>query len=282
METKNEFITRVDNVSVQKGNTAVLDDISFQLQKGDHLAITGPSGSGKTTLGLALAGKIFYKGKIEFADAIQQNIVWVEQQHHFKNRFNTTDLYYQQRFNSYDSEETQTVLESLQGNSGDVEMVLRRMRIEYLRNKPLIQLSNGENKKMQIAAALLLQPSVLIMDQPFIGLDTETRKYLQDLLDELVQQGIGIILITTPDEIPACVTKVMVLEKGKLISVDSRDKFLENFSNQKKAIKPSSINREKLEELSSSAFEDFRFAIRMNNINVQYGERKYYRALIGK
>jgi molybdate transport system ATP-binding protein len=275
MDTKDEFVVRVKNISVNRSGRLILDEISFILHIGEHLAITGVSGSGKSTLGLVLAGKIFHKGEIEYTPSVSNSIVWTEQQHHFKNRYNISDLYYQQRFNSYDSEETQTVIGSLVASDGETGKVLQMLGIEYLRDKPLIQLSNGENKKLQVAQALLLQPSVLIMDQPFIGLDAVTRSYMHDLINALANQGILIILITSVDEMPDCISKVITLDKGNIKSIESRKDFLENHPKQDRyVINTVMADKAKLEKHSSAQDENFEYAIRMKNVNVQYGEKR--------
>lgn len=273
MDGNNDLILRVERLSVNRAGRSVLKDISLNIKKGDHLAVIGGSGSGKTTFGLALSGQIFYKGEIKFAPAFQQNIIWVEQQHHFKNLSNTTDLYYQQRFNSYDSEQTQTVEGALYEFGNGLKMILKIMKIEYLEKKPLIQLSNGENKKLQIAKALLSGPDVLIMDQPFIGLDTETRTHLHSLINKLASQGILIILITTPDEIPECITKILFLEGGKVNAIESRHDFDKNFSLQKRAV-AGRKKEELLKIVSGFTKENFNCAIRMRNVNVKYGEKQ--------
>lgn len=274
------FILRAEKLTVHKGTLPILQDISFLLRQGDHLAVTGASGSGKTTLGLALAGKIFYKGEIHISPALRQNITWVEQQHHFKNNFNTSDLYYQQRFNSYDSEETKTARQALTGNDKNIDAVLETMKISYLAEKPLIQLSNGENKKLQIAGALLSDPSVLIFDQPFVGLDKETRAYLHDLMNKLANQNILIILITTPDEIPVCITKVLRLEKGRVTTIEKRKTFLEKHFRQAGKEKESIADVEKRKALCANLQPGaFHYAIRMKNVNVQYEEKKILMAI---
>ena len=270
-----KIMMKVDGITIDRAGKSILQDISFVLCKGDHLAITGLSGSGKTNLALALAGKVFYKGEIHFPPAINHNIVWIEQQHHFKNLSNTNDLYYQQRFNSYDSEKTKTVEESLLENGDDIEEVLRILKIEDLKNKPLIQLSNGENKKLQIAKALLLQPSILIMDQPFIGLDTETREYLHSFFNKLAEQDILIVLTTSPDEIPGCISKVLSLDKGKIKTLETRKDFIKNHSLRESMSRHSGISRIELKKNSSfNPAGDFKYAIKMMNVNVQYGEKK--------
>ena len=105
----------------QQGNT-MLDAVSFQLKANDHLAIIGSSGSGKTTLIKALSGKIFFQGSIEFSSE-KPSINFVEQHYHFKNHSNTNDFYYQQRYNSFDSNDALTVIEELQTVTGDEEKI---------------------------------------------------------------------------------------------------------------------------------------------------------------
>lgn len=275
----NDQILRVQDLVVTKASKPVLNNISFSLNSSDHLAITGPSGSGKTTLALALAGRMFYKGEIHFSENLQQHIVWIEQQHHFKNLSNTTDLYYQQRFNSYDSEDSHTVKEEL-GDGPEVFEVMRTMNITHLADKPLIQLSNGENKKMQIAEALLARPAVLIMDQPFTGLDIATRKDLHQLVDQLAARNILIILITTPDEIPACITKVLSLEEGSIKTVGAADEFRENYSVAKNSVEHIDFDDILRKRLSTNHPNyEFGTAIRMKNVNVSYGDKKILQQL---
>jgi molybdate transport system ATP-binding protein len=76
------------------------------------LLITGSSGSGKTTLARAIAGKIFYKGSVTFKED-QPKIIFVEQHYFFKSLSNTNDFYYQQRYNSFDSDDALTVAQEL-------------------------------------------------------------------------------------------------------------------------------------------------------------------------
>ena len=83
-----------EKIIVKRGGSFLLNNISFEIPVNGHLAITGSSGSGKTTLGLVLADRMFYQGEMKLSEEKKRKKVWVEQQHHFKNRFNTSDLYY--------------------------------------------------------------------------------------------------------------------------------------------------------------------------------------------
>jgi molybdate transport system ATP-binding protein len=273
LDTTSTCILKVENVTVNRSGRNVLNGISFLLNKNENLAVVGPSGSGKTMLGLALAQKIFYKGSIHFSDG-SKKISWVEQQHHFKTIQNTTDLYYQQRYNSYDTEATQTVSESLGIISKEANDLFREMKIEYLKDERLIQLSNGENKKLQLLKAQLGNPSVMILDQPFTGLDKETRTYLNRQINTISDRGIIIILITTPDEIPGCISKVALLENGELKAFDKVDDFRKNnIAATKFPEKKYDTNKLKgLLSIRSTSLESPAI-IEMKNVSVQYDEK---------
>src|SRR5262249_11658137 len=148
----------------------------------------------------------YHTGEIRFAAPTVMAIV--EQQHRFRNLPGSTDLYYQQRFNSSDADQTITVQQELAEQAGWPAGGLTRENLDQKRmewmdhlhifpllNKPLVQLSNGENKRVQLAIALLEGPDLLIMDHPFLGLDTEGRDLLHRIINGLTASGIHILLI---------------------------------------------------------------------------------------
>ena len=270
----NNKILKVENVTIERNHRLLLDNVNFTLDKNESLAIIGPSGSGKTTLCLALSGKIFYRGKIIYS-ANESSIAWIEQQHHFKNLQNTNDLYYQQRFNSYDTEETENVGQSLGVLSAEMNSLIKEMGIEYLLREKLIQLSNGENKKLQLLKARFENPGIMILDQPFIGLDKEGRAWLHDQLNKLIQSGILIILITTSEEIPGNITHVLELNKGRVKNFLSAEEFHQsnqkgNHSHSKKTLPL------KYDHLwhTDPQFTGESYVIELNKINVEYAGKK--------
>jgi molybdate transport system ATP-binding protein len=269
---KDALLLEVKDLSVRKSSLTVIENISFELREGDNLAITGPAGSGKTTMALALAGRVFFSGGIRYAEDKLDRIMWVEQQHHFKNLSNVSNFYYQQRFNSMDAEDAVTVNEYL--NHADVagNHLLKPFRIDELLDKPLIQLSNGENKKVQIARALLSAPQVLILDQPFVGLDVEARAFLHERINELAASGIMIILVTQPNEVPACVTTVVTLKRGAPALIQDRKAFGESLR-PKETVHHSVVNDALLESLITASQESFSNIIRMEKVHVRYGEK---------
>lgn len=205
-------VAKIAEVSVSLGAQSVVSDISFQVLPGHLTAIVGPMGSGKTSLAKALAGRLFRTGEVWFKSRNPDKrayVMLVEQQHQFKNRSNLSEFYLQQRFNSSDCEDAYTVEEELK----DLEIGewVTLFELDDLLKRPMIQLSNGENKRLQIVKSLAYQPDWLILDNPYVGLDVKGREILTKGLLSLEAKGIHFILISSPGDVPDYINQIIEL-----------------------------------------------------------------------
>lgn len=224
----------IENLKVKQHGNVVLDGISFSLIPGQHLAITGASGSGKTTLVKAIAGHLFHEGSIVIKADNKPFVLFVEHRNEFKNLSNQSNFYYQQRYNSSESEDALTVTQELntyfaklssnEDHSDVISFWLHRIGLEHRSNTPLIQLSNGEHKRLQLVKALMLQPDVLVMDQPFTGLDVASREILNRVFDEISANTL-LIMIPGHEELPSCITHVLELESGSIKQFCSKTQY---------------------------------------------------------
>lgn len=265
---------QLQHVSVVLNNQKILDDINLSIHENEHWAIVGDSGAGKTTLAKSICKLIFHHGEINVNHSNTQNLntAFVAQQHQFKNKQNIHLFYHQQRYNSSDTEETLTVAEVLD-NKTDHEKNpwISFFSIEQLLNKPIIQLSNGENKRLQLTKALLENPDVLVLDNPFVGLDTTGRKQLQNALNQLTQIGKKIILICSPKDIPDCITHCALLEKGKLILSGTKDLLLNNINKIERS--PTFSIQTSINEVYQSSYADFEKAVELKNVSIHYQQK---------
>ena len=236
----------------------------------------------------ALLGRHFSTGKIGY-HFDPQRIAIVEQQHRFRHRPGSTELYYQQRFNYSDADQTITVEQELTGSGWDNTIAgtgfpgtviagtsaaaadhwLDDLHIRPLLKKPLIQLSNGENKRVQLAIALLNKPELLILDNPFLGLDTEGRVTLHTIINTLSARRIPILLITSPQELPASITHVGQLDKGKWTFKGPRTDFHPENKTHTIVLDPALLASLKSSFRES---EEFSTAVKMVNTTIRYGE----------
>lgn len=292
------FLT-LENIHVSYFEKEALNGISLELNEGEHWALTGPSGSGKTTLLESIAGQhLIRKGSIHhhyyrrFLEAqpvadphfnYKHLLASVTLQHHFRNRYNLGEFYYQQRFNSADADEAVPVRDYLQavgaeaaafrpdaGETGThrIEQVIRELHLEELLDKSLIKLSNGETRRLQFAAALLKRPLLLLLDAPFTGLDEATRPYFHRLINRLMASGLTVVMATSEDEIPEGITHVARLENGRLAGTWTRAEFQ---AKQPSAAGPVPIARPGLQKLIANwPSAEFEYAVRMRNVSIRY------------
>lgn len=275
-----EFLLQVKDLAVLSAGKPVLSNVSFTINKGECLAIAGPSGSGKTSLIKALAATHFSRGNIVYKtiDGSSPRIVVISQQHHFKNLSNTSTFYYQQRFNSFDSEDALIVNDVLQQLTADEDAIrdtLELLGIEYIRYTRLIQLSNGEHKRFQLAKAVLQNADWLLLDSPYTGLDITARKLLNTIIDKLIAKGINVLLVSSFTDMPNSVTHIALLENGELKEKVLRQTFdkSRHAVATKRRFSPVDMKRVK-DFLPAYNYDQFSVAIKMIGTNVVYNNRK--------
>ncbi|RYY06304.1 MAG: ATP-binding cassette domain-containing protein, partial [Sphingobacteriaceae bacterium] len=281
-------------IRVQQAAYTIFDTLSLNIRTGENWALIGKSGSGKTALLQTIAGNFaITSGKIiyHFFEDVRQNyltdtsftaqkmMAMVASKHQFKNLSNSKDFYYQQRYNSADSEDAPTVNLYLNQVSKSIilnpiwtfEHTVQQLKLEHLLDKQLIKLSNGETKRLLIAAALLKHPTLLLLDNPLTGLDVQSRENFNNLITEISQSGITIIMATPENEIPDAITNIAILDQLKIKKTVLKEVFEPvNFESD---FIP--LNLTELKDLlGPKTTASFNTVISMKNVNICYGEKQ--------
>ena len=217
---------KAEHISIKRGIHKVVDDISWNIQDGEHWILFGLNGCGKTTLLSSLAG---YYGTTQGTILINEKILNTETKINWrkKNGFVSASF-----FNNCYQKETvlDIVISGLNGhlgaphqlNSHDVVAVKKLLTALGLKKKyqyPYDTLSSGQQQKVILARALLSHPQVLLLDEPFNGLDILGRMQVQTLLKQWKQQtalSSSICVTHHYEEITSFYTHAALMKNGKI------------------------------------------------------------------
>jgi len=294
MKEKSIFL-EINHATVQSFGRTIFRNLNFTVQNGESWAILGDSGKERTLFLETILGRTaLIEGSIEwtFAAAYQNKqrslglinsfrdlIALVSQKYTFRNKSSQQNFYYQQRFNSAESEDTATVdaflseVEIKEEGAWNLSNVIRLFGLEDLRSKSLIKLSNGETRRLAMAEALLKNPKLLLIDMPLVGLDVQTRANFEGILQAIQQSGIQVIMTSTAKEVPEAVDRIGWISGGKLTIVEERDCLipLENEAFSTFSFSPMVFDG--LLETVAMPFSG-KEIIKMNNVTIRYGEKK--------
>ncbi len=225
------------NARARKPEWSMAEPVNFCLEEGEHIAIVGRNGAGKSMFVDLLTGRHpAFPDMVRYGfDEPYDNLKYIS----FRDTYggdNDRTYFLQQRWNQMEiDEETPTVGQKLEeayqlaGEDTPARRALQKhiyelFHLEGLLDKYIILLSSGELRKYKLAASLFTNPRVLIMDNPFIGLDAQTRDQLKDLMTMLAQeQGLQIILVLAKtDEIPAFITHIVEVKEMKVLAKTER------------------------------------------------------------
>lgn len=223
------MVLKFNQVFLQREQSQILKNISFQMNFDDHLVIFGPNGAGKSTLAEIAAGFQFpSSGEVEIleqkmgrVDLAQLRLSIGYAGPRLSQMMESGEKVFdavisaawgvvgrwQEDYSTYDFQRAEQVLELL--------------GISSFKERAFGSLSAGEKKKVEIARALMNDPELLILDEPAASLDLPAREDLINQLNKLIYSGLSpsILMVTHHlEEVPSGFNKAMLLDKGEILS----------------------------------------------------------------
>ena len=304
-------IIKIENGITRHPDWRMAEPINIEIQQGEQIAIVGDNAAGKSRLIEVLTGHfplLMNEVKYDFSPSplkmVSENLKYIT----FRDSYGDSDgaYYYQQRWNQHDIDEsTPTAGQLLQeafrqadenigrGLMDEERLAAQQQRnelrnkltkmfhLESLMDKYIITLSSGELRKFQLMKALGTGPRVLIMDNPFIGLDAQTRDQLRDLLQQLSKETylLIILILSKVDDIPSFISHIIPIEDLRILPKITRQEYQRQLAERTYAPlleeKRNWILQLPQKDLKKEDFypQDGQEILKFNNVSIRYGSR---------
>ncbi|WP_445908726.1 ABC transporter ATP-binding protein [Yeosuana sp.] len=234
-----------------KDSVVAVDDISFEVEKGELFGLIGPDGAGKTSIFRMLTTLLLPDGGSASVNGLDIVADYKEIRKHVG--------YMPGKFSLYQDltvEENLTFFATIFNTTIEANYDLIKeiyVQIEPFKNRRAGKLSGGMKQKLALCCALIHRPTVLFLDEPTTGVDTVSRKEFWEMLKRLKEQGIT-ILVSTPymDEASLC-ERIALMQEGKIMSIDTPQNIINTYPTKMYAIKAQNMSA-LLKELKLNPF----------------------------
>lgn len=205
-----QFI-QVENLSLRYGNQDILNNINFFVTKGKIVGLLGPNGAGKSSVIKILAGLVFPdKGKLYIKNIPQPTFSELRQ---YCGYLIETPSFYPY----LSANKNLTLIKRISKSTIDIDALLDKVGLAQVNRKKVKFFSTGMKQRLAIAQALLRNPEMLILDEPFNGLDPNGFLELKNLLKELSKKGTTIFVSShLLNELEQFADTFILLHQGKI------------------------------------------------------------------
>jgi ABC-2 type transport system ATP-binding protein len=210
-------VLNVSNIRKSFGDVKALDGVSFDLEEGELLALLGPNGAGKTTLIRAITGRVRLDGgEIRLLGRLLDGRQTPPQLGIVPQEVALYPL--------LTARENLGAFGSLQGLTGaalrtQVDWALDRTGLADRASEPIRRFSGGMRRRLNIACGILHRPRVVLLDEPTVGVDPQSRDRIYDVLEELRTNGVSLLLTTHHlEEAEARCSRTVIIDHGRVIA----------------------------------------------------------------
>ncbi len=222
-------VLEVRDVTKRYGEVLAIDNISFSINRGEIFGLLGPNGAGKTTTIKIISGIT----KPSSGDVLIDGISVIKHPEQTKRKIGwmSAESILDDDLTAMENIEVQAKLNGVKEWKEEAENLLKYFEIYEFRDKKTSIFSTGMRKKLEIAIALINHPSIMLLDEPTIGLDVNTRSVLWKLIKKINKERRITVLLTTHymEEAQELCDRIAIINHGKIIAIDSPEELIRKY-----------------------------------------------------
>ncbi len=261
-------------------NNSQLSIPHLSLKQGESLLVLGDNASGKSVLAQILAGEITnYQGSVDLTEQFTTLSFELEAKTLEQDRLNDRS-----NFMEVGIDNGRTALEVIIDDKPflqqDLDETIALLSIEPLLEKAFKILSTGETRKVLMARALMLKPKVMILDEPYAGLDIGSQAHLSDVLNSLVAKGVSIILFDFYHQsLPSRIEKIVYMQHGNIVLSGNRNDIIATEQWQVLNENHYSLPHHLPDCLHYDTIDKSTPLLSLNNVSVSFNQKPVFNAL---
>lgn len=201
------------------GRAMALEDVEFDVASGEAVVLWGPNGSGKTTLIRCMLGIVQFEGEVVRHGAFG---------------------YVPQQLPAFDMRARELVafVGALRGFANEsCDDAMRGAGLWAARDQSVAELSGGQRQRLSVAIASLGSPGILLLDEPTVGLDFESKRSILEHLRKAKRNGTAIVIAThIPEDVLEIADRVAIMSDGRTTAIVSKNEFAEMIEEQRERV----------------------------------------------
>lgn len=232
-----ENLINIKHASIKRNDKLIVEDLNFEINKGEHVAVIGPNGAGKSTLFKICCMEMhplwsedlelnrFGESRITKEKLRQKmGVVSKELLEICSSSYVARDIIAGGMFSSIGLDFHHQITDNMWSK---IDSTISKYNCTKLQSKKMKDLSTGEAQKVLLARALVLNPELLLLDEAANGLDFPSRSIYRNTIDTVIKQGTTVVLITHDlSQVLPSINKIVFMKNGKIIETGNKENML--------------------------------------------------------
>jgi ABC-2 type transport system ATP-binding protein len=242
----------IRNLSKKYGNNTVLHQVNLDIESGIGFGLIGPNGAGKSTLMKILCGILDdFDGEVSiFGMSLKKDLTKIQ----YRIGYVPQDICLEEKLSAMDNLKFFGSVYGLRGKElhRRAEEILELVGLANRRNEPVEKFSGGMKRRINIGCALLHSPDFIIMDEPTVGVDPQSRNYIFEIIKNLKAEGKTILYSSHyMEEVEDICDKLAIVDHGRILTTGGVQDILNQYSTPSIYIESQSVSEQELQQFGT-------------------------------